>query len=123
MLIMTHGTSEGIDYGSDMTHGENNYWFRVPYTEVIYGHIVMSVTAHNYDEAKEKLLNQEYDSITEYDWNPEDSETDTHWSQYVYTEKTCPDCGTLVPHYDDYCECTYGWNDPDMTTPDAMYGG
>ncbi len=62
---MTHGTSEGIDSGSDMIHGENNYWFRVPYTEVMYGHIVMSVTAHNYNEAKEKLRCKDYYDIND----------------------------------------------------------
>lgn len=108
---------------STTTVGNKEYYYKIPFTEVNYGYLHVCITANTEDEADKAVMEQNYDLMEEIDWEVMDSEPmDTIWRERNLTSIVCKSCGTTLPWSENDCECSEGWNDPDITTPDKLYG-
>lgn len=108
---------------STTTHGNNIYYFKIPYTEVMHGHLTVSVSADTEKEAVVALMHQDWAVMEEHDYDIHDSEiVDLYWKDHDLTQIVCNQCGADIHWSETQCECVEGWNDPDVTTPDRLYG-
>ena len=108
---------------STTTHGNNIYYFKIPYTEVMHGKLTVSVSAYTEKEAVIALMHQDWAVMEEHDYDIHDSEiVEMYWKDHDLSEVVCSLCGNHIHWSEEYCECVDGVNDPDITTPDKLYG-
>jgi len=94
------------------------YYFDLPYTETMYGTLRCYVQADNQQEAEAAIRSGDF---TEIEWE----QTDSDYLQYYQNDAecvqiNCTQCKEEIIYGTD-CNCTDGWNDPDIYTPDQLY--
>jgi hypothetical protein len=98
--------------------GKQYFFFDVPYTETVYGTMECEIEANSLSEAREMLHRGDF---TEINWEQHDSDNmHYYYSDAECTTSICAVCKEEIIYGTD-CNCTDGWNDPDVYTPDQLY--
>ena len=97
------------------------YTFDIPYTEQLTGYLRCYVKASSMESAR--ILLGTLDRVdVDYEWVDSDP-IELQLDQAYCVDERCAKCGEELTISEGYiCNCIDGFNDPETTTPDAMYG-